>query len=339
VKHHNFRSGGLTPLRGVVGIGVTVCAVGHVCEFQDSVGSIGVVNSNVSKSGRTHVTHLHVVGALTALAVLWSGLSTVHAKKKVQVVDLVAALKKCESLENCAAVEALVKRKKSFWPALSVGLSDSDEMIRFWTLGVLSKAPTKQAIPAIGERLDDPKIRVRAAAAYALGALQSKEVLPHLLKAVGDKDLNVRFAAVVAMGRVRDPALVPALIKACRDRDEDVRAYAVLALGDIGDVKSLPRLHERLEQDVNGKVRAFVASALAQFKSKTSLEPLINRMRDEKDAKSLAAAIYALGELAEPSAAASIALHAKHEDETVRQYVADALKKLGFSDKSESQKE
>ncbi len=254
---------------------------------------------------------------------------TAHAGKRPKVENLVAELKKCEGLEECAAVKELVKQRKTFWPKLSVGLQDPDEMIRFWTLGVLSKAPTEAAIGAIALRLDDAKIRVRAAAAYALGALKSKEVVPHLLKALTDKDLNVRFAAVVAMGRVQDRAFVEGLIKACRDRDEDVRAYAVLALGDIGDTRALPRLHERLDQDVNAKVRGFVASALAQFKSTTSVEPLKARMKDETDAKALAAAIYALGELGDGSAVEHIRPHASHADESVRTYANNALKKLG----------
>jgi HEAT repeat protein len=252
-----------------------------------------------------------------------------RSPKKPSVATLVGQLKTCKSLDTCAVVEAIVSRKGGFWPQLAVGLDAPDEMTRFWTLGVLSKAPVKKAIEAIAGKLGDPKIRVRAAAAYALGALRSKDVTPHLLRAVLDKDLNVRFAAVVAMGRVRDPATVDALLNACRDRDEDVRAYAVAALGDIGDKRSLPRLHERLEQDVHGKVRGFAGMALARFKDPTSVPVLKRRLKEEKDAKALAASIYALGEIGDATSADLIKSHAAHENDVVREYVARALEKLG----------
>ena len=192
----------------------------HLLNSEESVVAIRGRGQSVGHRSRSSLglaMALVIVGALLIPV-------TVHAGKRPKVERLVAELKKCEGLEECAAVKALVKQRKTFWPKLSVGLQDPDEMIRFWTLGVLSKAPTKAAVGAIALRLDDAKIRVRAAAAYALGALKSKEVVPHLIKALTDKDLNVRFAAVVAMGRVQVRAFVEVLIKACRDRDEDVRA-------------------------------------------------------------------------------------------------------------------
>ena len=121
-----------------------------------------------TKRGRAVSSALvsHALRSLSiVLLVAFAAPQGAKASKKGKVKDLVAQLKKCESLEECPAVKALVRQRKTFWPKLSVGLEDPDEMIRFWTLGVLSKAPTPKAVSAIAFRLDDAKIRVRAAAA------------------------------------------------------------------------------------------------------------------------------------------------------------------------------
>ena len=88
---------------------------------------------------------------------------------KASVPTLVDRLKKCQSLETCPTVKALLARGEKIWPAIAVGLAAPDEMTRFWTLGVLSEIPVEAAQDAIGKMLADKEIRVRAAAAYALG--------------------------------------------------------------------------------------------------------------------------------------------------------------------------
>ena len=54
----------------------------------------------------------------------------------------------------------------------------------------------------------------------------------------------------------------------------------------------------------------------------------VARLKDEDDAKALAAAIYATGQLRDPSTRAAIERHAKHSSAEVRDYVKDALKTL-----------
>lgn len=271
-----------------------------------------------------------VVGLGTAsLLVLSLGLShPALSAKKTGLEKRVSQLNACASLDDCKAVKAIIATKGGFWPGIKGGLASTDEMTRFWVLGILSKAPVKEAMEDIATMLADPKVRVRAAAAYALGSLKGAKVTLHLERALEDKDLNVRFAAVVAMGRVGDPVSLKALLRACRDKDEDVRAYALMGLGDLGLVAALPRMHERLDEDVHPKVRGFAAMALARIGHRSSVEPLERRLADEKDPKALSAAIAALGATAGPASVAKIKKHATHVDETVRRYVADALQSI-----------
>jgi len=260
-----------------------------------------------------------------------------HAKsenKETPVAELVAQLTQCESLETCPAVRALIAAGPRIWPALEVGLKSPDEMVRFWTLGVLSEVPVPAARAAIGATLKDNKIRVRAAAAYALGAQGSKEVTSWLLQALADEDVNVRFAAAVALMRIKDPASVPGLIKACRDRDEEVRAYAVLALGDIGDRRATKAVLERLDEDLVSRVRGFAGLALGKLKDPSTFNPLMKHIRTELDPKPLAAIIFALGALGDVRAIDAIASHKEHPDPEVRAYVVDALALLKKATKS-----
>ena len=270
--------------------------------------------------------------ACVSVAVLIAGIPGAVAKgkkKSPSVETLVGQLKDCESLETCPAVKGLKKYGKAVWPKLKVGFTAKDWKTRFWTLGVLSAMKLPAAVPEVGKMLaQDPHFRVRAAAAFALGQLRSKVVTPYLLAAIKDKIGGVRFTVVVAMGRVKDPRTIPALIVTLRDREPEVRQYALAALGDMKAKTAIPRILERLEQDLKPKIRAYAAMALSRIKDPRSVVPLRKRLTEEKNTKALCAAIYALGELQDKKSLPLIRGLAGHKDKEVRDYVADAVKKL-----------
>lgn len=245
------------------------------------------------------------------------------------VAELAAALPSCESIDTCPPVRALIALgPAALWPALSGPLGDPDELVRFWVLGVLSEVPIPAAREAVTERLSDSAIRVRAAAAFALGALADRASTPDLLRALTDDDLNVRFAAAVALGALKDPAAVMGLIAACRDQDEDVRAYAAAALGETQDKRATLALLERLDEDINPQVRGYAAMALAQVGDPTATPALRKHLVTEKDAKALAATVYALGALDDRQSIGPIEALLHHPDPTVRQYATEALARL-----------
>ena len=255
------------------------------------------------------------------------------------VADLVGGLDTCESIDTCEPVRALVARGRAVWPALEVGLTSDKELVRFWTLGVLSEVTVPEARDAITARLGDKAVRVRAAAAFALGALGGKEVTPALLRALLDKDLNVRFAATVALGRVKDPASVQGLIAALRDKDNDVRAQSAQALGEIGDAAAAPALLERLDQDLIPEVRTYAATALAEIAAPDAAEKLIAHLTGEQDPKALAATAYALGRLHDPRAKAPLERLLASPHEEVRVYAKEALEALRMPQKKKAPRE
>jgi HEAT repeat protein len=269
---------------------------------------------------------LATVLSLGAVVLLATG-----AAKEKRVKDLVDDLATCEALASCEPVQVLKARGKKIWPPIQVGLEHPDEMVRFWTLGVLSEVVIPRAQRAIASKLDDVAPRIRAAAAFALGAQKDKKVTPWLVKALGDKDVNVRYSAATALGRVKDPAAVGPLTRALRDKDEEVRMNASQALGDIGDRNATPALVERLEQDMVPQVRGYVAMALGQLQDPAARKPLIANLKREDDGKALAATVFALAAYRDPSLLPHIEPLADHPHKDVKSMARQAiagLKKL-----------
>ena len=242
------------------------------------------------------------------------------------IKELVSQLATCQEMD-CAALRALVARGDKVWPELEVGLDDADEMVRFWTLGVLTEVPVAAARPRLIGLLGDPLVRIRAATAFALGAQKTPEVVPPLVAALADADVNVRFEAASALGRVPDARAVEALIKASADEDEDVRRAACEALGNIKDERAQPVLVERLS-DRKAIVRGHAAIALGVMKGGGAVDALIKRAGRERDAEALAAMTWALGEIGDARARAVLETLTKHAAEVVRAQATEALAKL-----------
>lgn len=242
------------------------------------------------------------------------------------VAELVARLATCQEMD-CAPLRELVARGDKVWPALEVGLDDADEMVRFWTLGVLSEVPVAAARPRLITLLADPMVRIRAAAAFALGVQKVPEVVPPLIGALVDGDVNVRFEAASALARVPDVRAVEPLIKASADADEDVRRAACEALGNIGDARAEPVLIDRVA-DRKAVVRGHAAIALGVMKARGAVDVLVKRVGRERDAEALAAMAWGLGEIGDAKARPALEGLREHKAEVVRKEAADALAKL-----------
>jgi len=267
---------------------------------------------------------------LSAAALLAAGLGGVAlgADEAPSVRALVAQLAPCQELD-CPPIVALVERGPAIWPEIRVGLEDEREMIRFWTLGVLSEVAIVDARPELGELLlKDPMVRIRAAAAFALGNQRSPAVAPLLAQALRDDDVNVRFEAASALGRSPAKGVVPELLRALTDRDEDVRAAVLEALAATGDERAVDSALRRATRDPVPRVRGVAAVALANLRAAVAVEPLIERLGIENDPEALAAVCWALGELADPQAVEPLRRLADHSDARVREHAQDAVDKL-----------
>jgi HEAT repeat protein len=243
------------------------------------------------------------------------------------VAELIAQLPSCLELD-CPPIVALVAMGESVWPDLDAGLDAKDEMVRFWSLGVLSEVPVAAARGKLIALLADGAVRIRAASAFALGAQRSPEVVPALLGAIFDPDVNVRLEVATALARVPDPRAVEPLIELLGDPDHDVRAAACDALGAIGDGRAAGPLVMRIREDRKPLVRGHAAAALGALGPATlgaglkdSVEALAKRASRERDLEALGAMIWALGELGQADDGLSVStLEALggHADEGVR---------------------
>lgn len=257
----------------------------------------------------------------------WILTMTLAAAPDESVKALVAQLGTCVEMD-CAPLRALIAKGDKVWPELEVGIDDPDEMIRFWSLGVLTEVPVAAARPKLVSLLKDPTVRIRAAAAFALGAQRTAEVVPALIEALADADVNVRLEAASALGRIPDARALEPLIKAAGDNDEDVRAAACEALGGIVDAKATAALLARLQDDRKAVVRGHAAIGLGMHKAKDAVPALVKRAGREKDGEALAAMAWALGEIGDPAARATLEGLSKHAVEAVRKEAGDALAKL-----------
>ncbi|MFT7580532.1 MAG: HEAT repeat protein [Myxococcota bacterium] len=262
---------------------------------------------------------------LLAIPVLAWG-SNASAAPEPTVQELLEKAKTCEDFD-CPPLAALIRSGPSLWPDLEWGLAvERDELVRFWTLGVMSEVKIEAARPLLETLLSGDKlVRIRAAAAYALGNMGGAAAKGPLLAALKDKDVNVRFEAVSALGRMRVKNAGKPLRKMLRDKDADVRAAAIDALGLLKEQASFDAVVRRLGGDPAAVVRGHAAVALGNTSRAEAVAPLIARLTAEKDADALSAACWALGELKPKSALTSLEALTKHRHPKVAKHASDAI--------------
>jgi HEAT repeat protein len=243
------------------------------------------------------------------------------------VAELVPQLEACEDMQ-CPPLKALVAKGDKVWPELELGVDHANELVRFWSLGVLSEVPVAAARPKLVLLLSDPLVRIRAAAAFALGAQRSPEVVPALIGALGDPDVNVRFEAASALVRVPDPRALEPLLAVLSDDDVDVRRTACEALAAFKDERAEKALLERLQKDKKAVVRGHAAIALGNQKNAAAVDALVARSERERDEEALAAMAWALGEIGDAKARAALDKLAGHASELVKREASTALGKL-----------
>jgi len=197
-------------------------------------------------------------------------------------------------------------------PALSDVVSTGPPKIAWRAVLALWKiGPRAQgALPALTRRLHDEDASLRRAILFSLSRIDTSgetalQTLPKLLEDP-DKDVRVMAASYAAQYRERAAPLVPALVSALTDPNPSVRGAAAAALGRIGvdGDRVVPALIDLLE-DSEGyefaisdhtsgwrQVAEDAAGALALYKRKESVAPLMKALRNP-DLKSTRLALMA----------------------------------------------
>jgi len=191
---------------------------------------------------------------------------------------------------ECAAALGKIRGEESF-AALTRGRDAAHPKVRRAAVDALGQFRTTEAAEAIKPRaLRDESYLVEGEAAKALGRTRQPavfDVLVDLLERASWFDV-VRAGAIDGLAALRDDRAVPHLAARVRyghpqrarraailslpklasdrktrenleqlldDPDPLLRIDVVRALGDLGDVKARPALHERLEVDLDARVR------------------------------------------------------------------------------------
>lgn len=162
--------------------------------------------------------------------------------------------------------------------ALATKLKDKDSQVRSTAALAIGKIKHPKAVKALTQALKDKNFVVRRNAARALGEIKNREAVGALIKALGDKDWQVRSTAAWALGEIKDPEAVIPLTKKLKDKDREVVIRTVDALRAIGDPRAAKALINVLGE--KGEIRYKAVWALGEMREPTAVETLTRFLKD-----------------------------------------------------------
>ncbi|QBD79891.1 HEAT repeat domain-containing protein [Ktedonosporobacter rubrisoli] len=211
---------------------------------------------------------------------------------------------------------------------LIVCLQDGVPQVRAAAAEALSKQEVTLSVEALVACLKDSMPQVRSMAAYALGFIGSERAARPLLACLQDPAKEVRRNAIYALGRCGSQHLASVLLPFLHDTERDVRAGVAEILGMWGDGRMVEPLLARLRREREWQVREWLIWALARIRDERAVEPLMLYLQDGK-AEVRRQAAWALGRLRDPRAIE--ALRACLRDGEMRSEVVNALENLGYT--------
>lgn len=185
--------------------------------------------------------------------------------------------------------------------AIQADLRAPEMKLRRAALQELRRSTSPLKIDLLKAEMDNGDPLVRGGAVRALGETGDKSVLPALFEALSSSDTQTRLGAIEALGLLKDPSAVEPLAGLLQDKSKNIRWSAVLALGAIG--------------------------------GRQAVAPLLGAAETESVTYVRQAAIEALGEIGDNSAAPALRKLLKDKDEAVGRKAASALVKLGYEKK------
>jgi HEAT repeat protein len=195
------------------------------------------------------------------------------------VKPLIEALTISKSQSSLPIIEALgeIGDPRAIY-ALTTKLKDKDWQVRSTAALAIGWIKHPKGVKALTRALKDKNFVVRRNAARALGEIKSNEAVGALIKALGDKDWQVRSTAAWALGEIKDPEAVIPLTKKLKDKDKEVVIKTIDALRAIGDPRAAKALVDILSE--KGEIRYKAVWALGEMREPTAVEPLTRVLKD-----------------------------------------------------------
>lgn len=153
--------------------------------------------------------------------------------------------------------------------------------------------------------------------------------LKPLLTALQDSNLHIVHSASWGLIEARDKEAIVPLSELVRNKDNPngLRGLAISILGDIGYSQASPVLLEALRETDKG-IKSSTIEALGKLKVKEAVEPLLEMLKDEKDADVQRLIIKALGNIGDERAVGVLANYLRSQEEPFRWEAIQALSKI-----------
>ncbi len=216
----------------------------------------------------------------------------------------------------------MVRLLLSFLLLLLVGCQQTSEPISLDELAASARGgevrALEQLVGLLGENGTLTNDRV-----YVLLLELGDDAIPVLLSAVKSDDRIQREYVIAALSNLKAQPAIPAIAEVLADQSLGRRYIAAWALGEIGTVAAVKPLINTLG-DQDDEVRKFATRSLIKLNS-LAVVPLINFLKQTKNPQSVASAVRALGDIADPQA---FEVLLQHLDGPSRADVVTALGKL-----------
>ena len=269
-----------------------------------------------------------------------------------QIPLIVAATSDSEPRVQLAAIHALHRLKdRGGIRALLPQLAVHEPHLRAAAARALGDMGDKSVTPKILLLLHDDSGYVRGAAAEALGKLGDRSAIGPLIQilagekssdqstvdlVIGDKpkflatleltQTQTKIRVTDALGVLAAPEAVDALIKyGLKDKDPLLRAAAAYALGRSRDGRAVDPLLDTVNPYYNSEIPT--GEGLVIYSGPGQI-PDEQRRSFEKEARVRASVAYALGQIADPKATATLQKAANDQNSLVRDAAIEALARI-----------
>jgi len=259
-------------------------------------------------------------------------------KDACAVESLIAALGDNEWPARWAAADALgnIGDTNAVEPLIA---ALKDETVRIHAVKALGLLGDTRAINLLVAMINDEDKAVSTESARALGMIGDICLVEPLIAALNNRNADTRAVSAEALGKIGDPRAVKPLITALGDKtlvSGRVSSYtgwfvsdsAADALCEIGAPAVEPLVNLLSDNNKSEHARIWAAQALGRIGA-PAVEPLIDLLNDkDKDEDARKQAAYALGNTGDTRAIEPLNTASKDENDQVRIYATNALKKL-----------